>query len=270
MPVLGMFAPLDAVASMPDGSEAQDYAYDLHRAYPGKLSDVFRAVFHNPWCVHSRDRDLGRFIDQILEMKANNCIVCHRNGPLHNLIMDSPQTQNHGPCNHFCCTECWEGLATYSDPGADEVPCPMCRQDVREYLISQYPEEMQAAPPDTMNTDVSDVAICQAIAEHMARLQAENTRLRGFLRTMRSGVYEHLLDASICDVCGDTWWYQDSDHASYCGVCGDSFCKACAEQHLTIPDDDDAEPCCVICNGTRAPDRMARLDMLLDEGSDTQ
>ena len=82
-------------------SEAQDYAYELFHAFPGKIADLFRAVFHNTWDVHSRKRDEERFADKILEMKGNNCIVCHHNGPLENLILDSPQTHGHSPCNHF-------------------------------------------------------------------------------------------------------------------------------------------------------------------------
>ena len=113
---------LKAIEAMPTHSEAQDYAYELYRAFPGKIADLFRAVFHNPWDVQSRAQDEERFADQILEMKASNCIVCHRNGPIDNLILDSPQTQGHSPCNHFCCTECWEQLAARSDPDAAEIP----------------------------------------------------------------------------------------------------------------------------------------------------
>ena len=102
---------LRAIGATPSGSEAQDYAYDLHRTFPGKIADTYNVVFHNTCDVHSHNRDQQRFVDQILEMKACNCIVCHRNGPLDNLILDSPRTQGHSPCNHFCCTECWEQLA---------------------------------------------------------------------------------------------------------------------------------------------------------------
>ena len=60
------------------------------------------------WRRESRQSGVpSLLVDQILEMKATNCIVCHRNGPIDNLILDSPQTQGHSPCNHFCCTECW-------------------------------------------------------------------------------------------------------------------------------------------------------------------
>ena len=71
---------LQAIEAMPANSEAQDYAYDLYRAFPGKIADLYRAVFHNPWDVQSRAQDEERFAEQVLEMKANNCIVCHRNG----------------------------------------------------------------------------------------------------------------------------------------------------------------------------------------------
>ena len=244
---------LRAIEAMPSGSEAQDYAYELCRAYPGKIAEVYNAVFHNYWDVHSRKRDEERFADQILEMKACNCIVCHRNGPVDNLILDSPQTQGHSPCNHFCCTECWEQLAARSDPDAAEVPCPMCRGDVKEYLASQHPEEMRAAPPSAMDTDGAPSG--QDIARAMVDLLEDNTRLRSVLRTMRDGVYQNLHMVTVCDVCGDTRDWEDAAAGSYCGQCGDSFCASCAEQYVTCPADEGAEPCCAICasNGTDRP-----------------
>jgi hypothetical protein len=244
---------LRAIEAMPSGSEAQDYAYELCRAYPGKIADLYNAVFHNTWDVHSRKRDEERFAGQILEMKACNCIVCLRNGPVDNLILDSPQTQGHFPCNHFCCTECWEQLAARSDPDAAEVPCPMCRGDVKEYLASQHPEEMQAAPPSAMDTDSAPSG--QDIALVMMELLEHNTRLRSVLRTMSGSVREDLDEADVCGVCGDTWHCYAATAGSYCDQCGDSFCQSCAEQHLTSPADLGTHPCCAICasNGTDRP-----------------
>jgi hypothetical protein len=239
---------LHAIEAMPSGSEAQDYAYELCRAYPGKIAEVYNAVFHNYWDVHSRKRDEERFADQILEMKACNCIVCHRNGPVDNLILDSPQTQGHSPCNHFCCTECWEQLAARSDPDAAEIPCPMCRGDIKEYLTSQHPEEMQAAPPSAMDTDStpSDLA--------MAELLGDNARLRGVLRNLSRRVCEEAYD--VCDVCGDVWAC-DADHDAYCVECGNDFCALCAEDYLTRPAGyESTAPCvCANCasNGTERP-----------------
>jgi hypothetical protein len=244
---------LRAIEAMPSGSEAQDYAYELCRAYPGKIADLYNAVFHNTWDVHSRKRDEERFAGQILEMKACNCIVCLRNGPVDNLILDSPQTQGHSPCNHFCCTECWEQLAARSDPDAAEVPCPMCRGDVKEYLASQHPEEMRAAPPSAMDTDGAPSG--QDIALVMMELLEHNTRLRSVLRTMSGSVREDLDEADVCGVCGDTWHCYAATAGSYCDQCGDSFCQSCAEQHLTSPADLGTHPCCAICasNGTDRP-----------------
>lgn len=241
---------LQAIEAMPTGSEAQDYAYDLYRAFPGKIAGLYNAVFHNTWDVHSRQRDEERFADQILEMKASNCIVCHRNGPIDNLILDSPQTQGHSPCNHFCCTGCWEQLAVRSEPDAAEIPCPMCRGNVKEYLASQHPEELQAAPPSTMDTD--DAPSGQDIALVMVELLEDNTRLREVLRTMRDGVYHNIHQATVCDVCGDTRHWGDGAAGSYCGQCGDSFCASCAEQYVTRPTDEDAEPRCAICESSGA------------------
>ena len=242
---------LQAIEAMPTHSEAQDYAYELYRAFPGKIADLFRAVSHNTWDVHSRKRDEERFASKILEMKGDNCIVCQRNGPIDNLILDSPQTQGYSPCNHFCCTECWEQLAARSEPDAAEITCPMCRGDVKEYLASQHPEEMQAAPPSAMDTDGAPSG--QDIALAMVELLEDNTRLREVLRTM-SGSVSHDGDAIVCDVCGYVWERYLSDHRAYCGECGDSFCESCAEEYLTHPADR-AMPCCAICesNGADRP-----------------
>jgi hypothetical protein len=240
---------LRAIEAMPSGSEAQDYAYELCRAYPGKIADLYNAVFHNTWDVHSRKRDEERFAGQILEMKACNCIVCLRNGPVDNLILDSPQTQGHFPCNHFCCTECWEQLAARSDPDAAEVPCPMCRGDVKEYLASQHPEEMQAAPPSAMDTDSAPSG--QDIALVMVDLLEDNTRLREVLRTMSRRLCR--CSYHVCDVCGD--WGEETHHDAYCDQCDGIFCASCAEKYLTRPADESTTPCCAICasNGTDRP-----------------
>ena len=128
----------------------------------------------------------------------------------------------------------------------------MCRGDVKEYLASQHPEELQAAPPSAMDTDSAPSG--QDIAMAMVELLEDNTRLRQVLRTMRDGVYQNLHLATVCDVCGDTWYWEDAA-GSYCGQCGDSFCASCTEQYVTHPADKDAEPCCAICesNGTVRP-----------------
>ena len=47
---------LQAIEAMPTGSEAQDYAYELYRAFPGKIADLYRAVFHNSWDVREHTR----------------------------------------------------------------------------------------------------------------------------------------------------------------------------------------------------------------------
>ena len=264
---------LQAIEAMPTHSEAQDYAYELYRAFPGKIADLLRAVSHNTWDVHSRKRDEERFASKILEMKGDNCIVCQRNGPIDNLILDSPQTQGYSPCNHFCCTECWEQLAARSEPDAAEIPCPMCRGDVKEYLASQHPEEMQAAPPSAMDTDGAPsgqddtramVDLLENLLEDNTRLRSilgnniddildDNARLREVLRTMRDGVYQNLRDYTVCDVCGDV--FDETDVGAYCHQCGDNFCASCAEQYVTRPADESTTPCCAICasNGAYRP-----------------
>ena len=139
---------LDAIGAMEGGSEAHDYANDLNDKYPWKLLNLL-----------SNTSTQQEFVDGVLELQWNNCPVCARNAPLENLIMDSPQNQEQPGCNHFCCTECWEGIASRTDPNDTQVPCPICRQDVKDYLVSQHPEEMQRTTdemPTTAPALVSD------------------------------------------------------------------------------------------------------------------
>jgi hypothetical protein len=127
----------------------------------------------------------------------------------------------------------------------------MCRGDVKEYLTSQHPEEMQAAPPSAMDTDSAPSG--QDIARAMAELLEDNARLRSTLRTMSRRVCLEAYD--VCDVCGDLW--DETDHDALCIQCGHSFCALCAEEYLTRPAGyESTAPCfCANCasNGTERP-----------------
>jgi hypothetical protein len=107
--------------------DLQEYACELCLTFPYKVR-----------CMYDVSQNATAFSNKIEACFDGTCMICHKNGTLDNVALDSAHVSAMPGCDHRACIACWTVYSNQEFARSSQAQCPMCRSDITAFLKREY------------------------------------------------------------------------------------------------------------------------------------